>query len=225
MPIIQVPTPNLDTSLNFYKKLGFHTQYINQNVLLSGGNKLEILIDTKRFSRVGLRFYRKDWSDFLTSNDFKHTKNEEGFLIISPGGCPVYLIENNPLDAAANFPDIIPGNYMGLSIETNDMTRSLAFWEAFGFQQNAGNLEHGWASLIDDKGFGISLMQYHACPHLFFNPSLTFFNGKNNPDIIKKIRDLDIPITEEITVFNEHKVVDNIIIQDPSGLGFFIFND
>ena len=43
--------------------------------------------------------------------------------------------------------------------------------------------------------------------------------------LIQKIRDLKIPITEEITVFNDQGVVDNIIIRDPGGLGFFIFND
>ena len=225
MPIIQVPTPNITESLHFYEKLGFHVKHVDQNVLLSGENNLEILINTNRFSRVGVRFYKKNWSDFLESHDFKHTKNDEGYVIISPGGCPVYLIENKEEPQTDDFPDIIPGNYMGFSIETNDMEGSLVFWEAIGFQQNAGNLEHGWASLIDDNGFGISLMQYNACPHLFFNPSLTFFNGPNNLDIIEKIRGLKIPIAQEITVFNQENIVDNIIIQDPAGLGFFIFND
>jgi hypothetical protein len=69
-------------------------------------------------------------------------------------------------------------------------------------------------------------MKPFSCPHLFFNPSLTFFNGKeNNPKVIQKIRDLNIPITQEITAFNEEGLVDNIIIRDPGGLGFFVFND
>ena len=41
------------------------------------------------------------------------------------------------------------------------------------------------------------------CPHLFFNPSLTYFNGKEgNPKVITAVRDAGIPITEEITHFN-----------------------
>lgn len=48
---------------------------------------------------------------------------------------------------------------------------------------------------------------------------------KSNLAIIQKIRDLQIPITEEITHFNKEGIVDNIIIRDPGGLGFFIFND
>ncbi len=68
-------------------------------------------------------------------------------------------------------------------------------------------------------------MKPNACPHLFFNPSLTYFNGKNNIDIIAKIRALNISITEEITHFNKEGKVDNIIIRDPGGFGFFLFND
>ena len=64
------------------------------------------------------------------------------------------------------------------------------------------------------------------CPHLFFNPSLTYFNGKeNNPKVIKRLRELKITITEEITHFNDKGIADNVIICDPGGYGFFIFND
>jgi len=72
---------------------------------------------------------------------------------------------------------------------------------------------------------GVSIMKPNMCPHLFFNPSLTYFNGGKNPEIIEAIRKLDIPITEEITYFNKEGLVDNIIIRDPGGYGFFIFND
>jgi hypothetical protein len=68
-------------------------------------------------------------------------------------------------------------------------------------------------------------MKPQTCPHLFFNPSLNFFNGEDNISIISKIRSLDIPITEEITHFNKENKVDNIIIRDPGGYGFFLFND
>jgi len=68
-------------------------------------------------------------------------------------------------------------------------------------------------------------MQPYSCPHLFFNPSMTFFNGKENLQIIERIRNLDIPITEEIREFNKEGIADNIIIRDPGGYGFFIFSD
>jgi len=54
---------------------------------------------------------------------------------------------------------------------------------------------------------------------------LTYFNGKQNLEVIEKIRNNAIPITEEITHFNKEGIVDNIIIRDPGGYGFFIFSD
>ena len=44
-------------------------------------------------------------------------------------------------------------------------------------------------------------------------------------EIIEKIRELNFPITEEITHFNDQGIVDNIIIRDPGGFGFFLFSD
>ena len=73
--------------------------------------------------------------------------------------------------------------------------------------------------------FTITLMKPMTCPHLFFNPSMTYFNGKKNLSIIEKIRQLNIPIAEEITHFNNEGIADNMIIRDPGGYGFFIFND
>lgn len=46
-----------------------------------------------------------------------------------------------------------------------------------------------------------------------------------NLAVIKKIRELNIPIVEEISTFNKEGIVDNIIIRDPGGYGFFIFSD
>jgi hypothetical protein len=88
-----------------------------------------------------------------------------------------------------------------------------------------GNYEKPYMSL-DLDGFSINLMKPNICPHLFFNPSFTFFNGKEgNPKVIAKVRELGIPIAEEITHFNKEGIVDNIIIRDPGGFGFFLFND
>ena len=58
-----------------------------------------------------------------------------------------------------------------------------------------------------------------------YNPSLTYFNGGKNLPVIAAIREAGIPITEEITHFNEDGIVDNVILRDPGGYGFYIFND
>lgn len=43
--------------------------------------------------------------------------------------------------------------------------------------------------------------------------------------MIEAVRKAGIPITEEITHFNSEGIVDNIIIRDPGGYGFYVFND
>ena len=74
-------------------------------------------------------------------------------------------------------------------------------------------------------GLNVSFMVPNVCPHLFFNPSFTYFNSGKNPEIIAKLREAKVPIKEEITLFNPNGEVDNVILQDPGGFGFFVFND
>lgn len=225
MIIIQSPTPNLKQSKEFYSKLGFAI-LDTQLGFLAAAKNLEIEITTTPSARVGLKMFRDDWSEFVNKNNsLKYSKTEDGYLLTSPAGCCVYLVNGTDLTLNKLENDAILGNFAGLSIETNSMHDSLLFWERFGFKQNSGNIEHGWATLKNEEGFKISLMKYGICPHLFFNPSLNFFNGSANLSIIAKLRELEIPFAQEITSFNEKGIVDNIIIRDSGGLGAFIFSD
>jgi hypothetical protein len=89
-----------------------------------------------------------------------------------------------------------------------------------GFSKTIGEIEQGWVGYANEDG-----MKANICPYLFFNPSATYFNGPNNLKIIEQIRDINIPITEEIMGFNKKGIVDNIIIRDSGRLGFFLFSD
>jgi len=117
------------------------------------------------------------------------------------------------------------GNFAGLSLETANPEKTIAIWNQIGFTKASGNIENGWITLTNEQGLGVSIMKMNTCPHLFFNPSFTYFNGGNNLEVIGKVRAANIPITEEITQFNNEGIADNIIIRDPGGFGFFIFND
>ena len=88
-----------------------------------------------------------------------------------------------------------------------------------------GDLEKGWAAFANDDGFKLSLLGPGSCPHMVINPSLTYFNSGKNLDVIAEIRGAGIPIAEEITHFNTEGVVDNVILRDPGGFGFYVFND
>ena len=97
--------------------------------------------------------------------------------------------------------------------------------ETVGVVGETGDESVGGGQSLVDCGCADRHYNYQCCPHLFFNPSLTFFNGENNLKIIDQINNLNIAVTEEITVFNEDNIVDNIIIRDPGGLGYFLFSD
>jgi hypothetical protein len=53
---------------------------------------------------------------------------------------------------------------------------------------------------------------------------LAFFNGHQNSKIITHLKALNVPIKQEV-IFGEETIADNLVINDPGGLGFFIFND
>ncbi|MCB9222581.1 MAG: hypothetical protein R2780_13165 [Crocinitomicaceae bacterium] len=226
--VIHTPTPSLKNSLSFYKKLEYKViSEANPTLITDGKNLLEINADRK--ARAGLKMYRKSWTEEVEKLKPLTTvyEVENGYLLNDLNGCWIYLINDEfKLDyPLADSATAVTGNFMGLSLESANMARSLEIWTILGFSTIMGSAESGFIIIQNAEGFSLSMMKPLLCPHLFFNPSMTFFNGKNNLNIIKKIRKLGIPITEEITVFNKEGIVDNIIIRDPGGYGFFIFSD
>ena len=222
----QTPTPNNLKSQEFYSNLGF--KKVSTDPLIFTDGKAFIEINPDSFARAGLKLFKVNWQTEINILQEKTavTTIPDGHLLSDPNGVRIYLMEKTaPIDPIAEEKCFgILGDFAGLSLETTDIHRSMEFYQTLGFSISGGSLEKGYLSL-GNNGFTISLMKTLSCPHLFFNPSLTYFNGAENLKIIEKIRKLNIPITEEITCFNKNGTVDNIIIQDPAGLGFFIFND
>ena len=226
--IIHTPTNNLDKSLEFYSKLGF-TKLPNTDLELVSDGKAVIEINPDRFARAGVKLFSESWETVV--EDIEKFANvlriKNGYLFSDPSGIWIYLIEAQEdlnLDLSG-IPSSVLGNYAGISLESTSINNSFHLWKLLGFNEQEGDIEQGWVTLRNSDGLIISLMKPLTCPHLFFNPSLTYFNGKKNVEIIEKIRSLKIPITEEISHFNKEGVVDNIIIRDPGGYGFFLFSD
>lgn len=225
--IIQTPTNDLQSSLDFYSVLNFTT--LSEHPVLVSDGKTVIEINPDRFARAGIKLFASDWSNIIANLALitKIHTIEGGYLLSDPSGVSIYLMEKiSPFNS--DLSKIAPstlGNYAGLSLETTDIERSIKFYTILDFEQSMGSIAQGWIGLTNKDNVTISLMQPNSCPHLFFNPSMTFFNGKDNLKIIEKIKELNIPISEEITVFNPNGIVDNIIIRDPGGYGFFIFSD
>jgi hypothetical protein len=226
--IIHTPTRNLQESVDFYTTLGYtKTTYDGLELVTDGHVAIEINPD--RFARAGVKLVQESWEKEVEDIDdlVNVIKIEGGYLLSDPSGTWIYLVESPTklsLDPENNTPSVL-GTFAGLSLESTSINLSFHLWKALGFTDQQGSIDEGWVTLRNSDGLTVSLMKPQTCPHLFFNPSLTFFNGEKNIEIIEKLRSLKIPFTEEITHFNKEGIVDNVIIRDPGGYGFFLFSD
>lgn len=223
--VIQTPTPDLLKSKTFYIKMRF-TQIGDSNTFTDGKSIIEI--NAERFARPGIKLISSSWSAEIEvlKTLTKVIEIDNGYLLGDATGTWIYLIESEEIrPIPENCSSSLFGNNQGISIECIDIEFVAKIWNTIGFKTVAGNAEQGWISLINAENVVINIMTPNCCPHLFLNPSISYFNGKNNEDIIDKIRSTGIEIKEEITHFNTENKVDNIIMSDPGNIGFFIFND
>lgn len=226
MASVVSPGHNLNQSKDFYTSLDFSIS-VTTDGFIASANELIISVEKNVHIRPGIRLYQVDWSqkvNALAEHTIVH-KTEDGHILGDGNGNTIYLSTAEKPSFVSKEENSSLGGYAGLSIESLHFARSIKIYEALGFEIVQGSPESSWLVMVNKDKLGVSLMKHNTCPHLFFNPSLTFFNGGKNMPVIEKIRSAGIPIAEEITVFNEEGIVDNVIIRDPGGLGMFVFND
>lgn len=225
---IQSPARDLQKSKKFYENLGFVVIQNDEGCFATDGVSV-LKLNTDAYARPGLILYIENCSNIIEQlkKHFPVIENKDSFQFVEFSGTVIYL-QKQPL-YAINFQEgvgaSVLGNNSGVSLETPSIAASMEIWQLLGFSLIQGSADAGWVTLQNAEGVNISLMALNTCPHLFHNPSLTFFNGKNNNAIINIIRDLNIEIDEEVVVFNKNCEVDNVVLRDPGGVGFFVFND
>jgi len=208
---IQTSTPDLAKTIAFYEKLDFELyQFSGRNFATDG--KIWIEINPAPTARAGIKFYLEDYNDRIKDlpEGRLYSIQDSETLIGSPSGIKLFLAEANPeveLNLSEN-PFGLCGKTAGASLEVLDLKTELEFWQQFGFEKSAGAIEQGWVALQHQNGFGLSMMKPYVCPHSFANPSITYFNGGKNLPVIHAIRERQIPILEEISIFNDEGVVD-----------------
>lgn len=226
--LIHTPTPNLSQSLAFYQKLEFNVLSHEQPLLVSDGKAI-IEINPDRYARAGVKVLCEEPAELVAKlRQVTHVEEfDKECLLDDPSGVRIYIPKAFPdfdlPEPQESFSKL--GKFAGLSIETAHMSRSSAIWQILGFDKIVGSPEQGWVSQTNAYGLTVSFMKPNTCPHLFYNPSLTYFNGSKNLEVIGDLRHLGIPFAEEVTVFNDQGIVDNVIIRDPGGYGYFLFND
>ena len=225
--IFTTPTPDLDKSTGFYESLGF--EIINSNGQTYAVSKQLIMeINPVRTARAGIKIYGADL-DQMEKSLSEYTKvitTETGILVADPSNVWMYFEKGDfpEIDLARSNVELA-GTYAGMSLETTDIEKSIKIWSCLDITKTMGDASKGWVAYTSKTGLPVSFMAPNACPHLFFNPSLTYFNSGKNLEVVEKLRKADVPILEEITAFNPEGKVDNVILRDPGGFGFFVFND
>lgn len=192
--IVQTHAISLKESLAFYKSLNFKVVSTKNPTIVTDG-KVFIEINPSKCSRAGIKVFDDDLNNRMKaiSKIAPCFQKEDGFITASPEGTWVYFTK--PLDNAilesSNAPSSALGSFSGFTLETVSIDFSLKFWKMLGFKLVAGSSVDGWAQLSGLSGFGIAFMHPEMCPHSTINPSLTYFNGKANPEIIRNIKNLN----------------------------------
>ncbi len=223
--IINTTTPDLEASKSFYEALGFNI-YELEGLCYAVDTQVVIYISTHNTDRIGTSLYHHDWSSYIEKlSQLTNTiTTPYGYLLGDSSGAYIRLLSDKP-DVPDHTNQACLGSYAGLSIETADYHRCIDIWSCLGFDDKTGDISQGWVTMTSKNDGPISIMKPMACPHIFGNPGLTYFYGQKNESIITDIRRSGVAIAEEVTVFNNEGKVDNVILQDPGGLTFFIFND
>ena len=223
---LQTPTPDLQNSIAFFTTLGYEIIQ-REDYTLAYDRQMTFMINTKQTARAGVSIIKKDWNEeIIKLREHTHViEKEGGYYFADSSGCWFHLLTEEIEGILKTESSCILGNYAGLSLESMDIECSSNILKVLNFELTAGSVEQGWLTFTDAMMNTINIMAPFACPHIFLNPSVSFFNGAQNQKIIENIRALDISIMEEVTAFNKEGIVDNVILREPGGYGFFVFND
>jgi catechol 2,3-dioxygenase-like lactoylglutathione lyase family enzyme len=233
---IVVTVPDLRQSLQFYEKLGYKqltdtTSPTQHDALLTDGMILlslrvgsawkailtyfteNIAEKVEGFERLGVTF------------DEKHQTSGKitGATLTDPNGLQVDLIQSAPSQIPKLPGKAISkaGNFAELSIETEDVRKSLDFWTKLGFEPT----EHMpaspdlWASIADGLLMLGILLKGH-CPHPIKTPSITYFDAQA-ADRIQKLKEEGMTFVQEMP--GENGETGHAIVEAPEGQLLFLF--
>jgi hypothetical protein len=222
---LTTPAPDLEVSATFLSRLGFEPVSPKSNLMTDGAAVVDV--DTSPRARAGVRLWRGALGREADAILERHgaVAFEGGQLMAAPSGVPVWVMDGPGPELELGRIGALLGTFAGISMETPSLSRSAAFWSGLlDARVAAGGADQGWLTLRRDGMEDLSIMGPLACPHSFANPSLTYFNGERNTDVIRAVRALGIPVFEEVGG-TESTPAENVILREPGGLGFFVFND
>ena len=209
---VQTPTPDLAKSRHFYEALGFKEIEGSPNFFWDG--RVCIEVNPHPHARTGIK----------VSANFLADECSIKFPAVDPNGVKLYSdTEPDRKLPTMGEPFGKLGRHAVLSVESHDVSGTVAWWEAKGFTAKVRNYGAPYFEL--GGGLELELMKQGCCGHFSPSPGLTYFNSGENAKVIAEIRKAEIPITQELTMFSDDGSLKDVIIYDPGLTGFFVFND
>lgn len=215
-------TPNIDSAKVFFNKLGFETiSTENQTSLLTDGAMYFDIRSSDRSATV-LSYISSDIAsriEMAVNLELRIVEQSQHHAVIrEPNGLSILMIDDAmvPLKEFVPKPISLCGALYEVSLETDDVERSITWWHNVGFKVTTR--KETWCTLDDGK-IRIGLYKRGTCYHKFKNPSLTYFE----PDMQLRITELQ---KRGITFVQDEKEIGmegHAIAESPDGQYFFLF--
>lgn len=233
---IVVTVPDLEESLQFYEKLGYRqltgaTSPTQPDVLLTDGIIL-LSLHVGSARKTVLTYFAENVGEKVDGFerlgvpfDEKHKSGGEitRATLTDPNGLQVDLIQAAPsqVPKPPGKPISKAGQFGELSIETEDVRESLAFWTRLGFEptEHMPAVPDSWASIAD----GLLLLGIYVkgyCPHLIETPSITYFDAEA-AERIRKLKEEQMTFVQEIP--GENGETGHAVAKAPEGQLFLLF--
>lgn len=233
---IFVRTRLFDQSLKFYKEdLGFNalveTSSPSDRIKLTDG-VITLSLEQASEWEAGLTYVSEDVSAqvaMLEREGLTVVKSREKAgrvtqaFFTDPSGVKVTLEEssNRQITPGEKRPLTQLGQFGELSIETDDVQKSLDFWMKLGFRptQYMPAQPASWASIEDDL-LVIGIYQKGHAKHIFKTPSITYFEA-DMPARLRRLKQKGISFAQELP--GEDGEVGHGIVEAPEGTLLFLF--
>ncbi len=239
---VYINTPNLDSSLAVYEKLGFIKTASNEQpwpwMQLSDGSLL-IMMRKDASPYIGLTYYAADVDkvaaqlekdsivftqkpkagDFIKRYFFK---SPDGLSIIlasnaggfaQPAGKTLITMNQADFGNADKFPNKQCGAFGEFAVPVTDMTVSLGFWKKLGFKTSMSIKEPYPYTILTD---GLMIIGLHQTNH-FDYPAITYF-GINTQKRMQQLKE------KGLQNFSNMQGEKNVVLKTFEGQHFFIFS-
>jgi hypothetical protein len=239
---VYVTTPNLDSSLAVYEKLGFPKIASNDFPspwAQAGDGSLLIMMRKDAIPYIGLAYYVADVekvADQLEKDGIVfaqkpkegdpikryYIKSPDGFNItiannlggfVPPTGTTLISMKPADFNSADKYPNKQCGVFGEFAQPVTDINVSLAFWKKLGFKTSAEMKEPYPHAILSD---GLMIIGLHQTKHFSF-PAVTYF-GVNTDKRVQQLKD------KGLQNFSEMSGKNNVVLKTWEGQHFFIFS-